>query len=59
MAGAVLMALPGIGAGGNSARGVMLIVMALVSHGVAINLARPLQQRNGALRSCGVRSASH
>jgi drug/metabolite transporter (DMT)-like permease len=49
VAGAVLMALPGIGAGGNSARGVMLIVMALVSYGVAINLARPLQQRNGAL----------
>ena len=49
VAGAVLMALPGIGAGGNSARGVMLIMMALVSYGVAINLARPLQQRNGAL----------
>jgi drug/metabolite transporter (DMT)-like permease len=49
VAGAVLMAVPGIGAGGNSARGVMLIVMALVSYGVAINLARPLQQRNGAL----------
>lgn len=49
VAGAVLMALPGIGAGGNSARGVLLIAMALVSYGVAINLARPLQQRNGAL----------
>lgn len=49
VAGAILMAIPGIGAGANSARGVMLIVMALVSYGVAINLARPLQQRNGAL----------
>lgn len=48
-AGAVLMAAPGIDAGGNSARGVLLITAALVSYGVAINLARPLQQRNGAL----------
>ena len=48
-AGVVVMAAPGIGAGGNSARGVLLITVALVSYGVAINLARPLQQRNGAL----------
>ena len=47
-AGAVLMAVPGIG-GGSSAYGVLLISAALVSYGVAINLARPLQQRNGAL----------
>lgn len=47
--GAVLMAVPGLDAGGNSARGVLLIMAALVSYGVAINLARPLQQRNGAL----------
>lgn len=47
--GAAVMALPGIGAGGNSARGVLLIAAALLSYGVAINLARPLQQRNGAL----------
>lgn len=47
--GAVLMALPGLGAGGNSMRGVLLILVALISYGVAINLARPLQQRNGAL----------
>lgn len=38
--GAVLMAVPGMGAGGNSARGVVMIVAALVSYGVAINLAR-------------------
>jgi drug/metabolite transporter (DMT)-like permease len=49
LAGAVLMAIPGLGAGGNSARGVLLITLALMSYGVAINLARPLQQRNGAL----------
>jgi drug/metabolite transporter (DMT)-like permease len=47
--GAVVMAIPGIDAGGHSARGVLLISAALVSYGVAINLARPLQQRNGAL----------
>jgi drug/metabolite transporter (DMT)-like permease len=49
LSGGALMALPGIDAGGNSARGVLLITAALVSYGVAINLARPLQQRNGAL----------
>ncbi len=47
--GAVPMAVPDLGAGGNSTRGVLLISVALVSYGVAINLARPLQQRNGAL----------
>ncbi len=49
LTGAVLMALPGLAAGRNSATGVLLIVAALVSYGVAINLARPLQQRSGAL----------
>ena len=47
--GIVLMALPGLDSGGNSARGVLLISAAIASYGVAINLARPLQQRNGAL----------
>jgi drug/metabolite transporter (DMT)-like permease len=47
--GAVLMAVPGFHAGGNSARSVLLICMALVAYGISINLARPLQQRNGAL----------
>lgn len=47
--GGVLMALPGISEGGSSLTGVLLIVAALVSYGVAANLARPLQQRNGAL----------
>jgi drug/metabolite transporter (DMT)-like permease len=52
LAGAVLMALPGLGAGDGSDRqtlGILLIVAALVSYGFAINLAAPLQQRNGAL----------
>ncbi len=54
--GAVLMALPGLGVSvgaafstSSSPLGVGLILAALMSYGVAINLARPLQQRNGAL----------
>jgi drug/metabolite transporter (DMT)-like permease len=55
--GTVLIALPNLGAGGESgassasgtALGVALIMCAMVSYGVALNLARPLQQRNGAL----------
>ena len=64
--GAVLIALPGISEGGGSgdqARGVLLIVAALISYGVAVNLARPLQQRNGALpviwRALGRRGPAH
>ncbi len=49
LAGAVLMAWPTIHEGRNSVDGVLLILAALVSYGFAINLARPLQQRNGAL----------
>jgi drug/metabolite transporter (DMT)-like permease len=59
--GAVLMALPAMGGSeGNagSAFGVGLILAALVSYGIALNVARPLQQRNGAIpviwRSLGV-----
>jgi drug/metabolite transporter (DMT)-like permease len=55
--GAVLMALPAMG-GSSSAFGVGLIMAALVSYGIALNIARPLQQRNGAIpviwRSLGV-----
>jgi drug/metabolite transporter (DMT)-like permease len=47
--GTVLLALPGLGGSGSSPLGVSLIVAALMSYGVALNLARPLQQRNGAL----------
>jgi drug/metabolite transporter (DMT)-like permease len=50
--GAVLIALPSVdGAGKTSGQtlGVALIVVALVSYGFAVNLAAPLQQRNGAL----------
>lgn len=50
--GAVLIALPGItgpGADTGHTAGVLMILVALISYGFAINLARPLQQRNGAL----------
>lgn len=47
--GAVLIALPALGRERSSATGVALIVAALASYGVAVNVARPLQQRNGAL----------
>ena len=46
--GAVVMALPAMG-GASSAFGIGLIAMALVSYGIALNVARPLQQRNGAI----------
>ena len=49
LTGALLMAWPTINEGRSSADGVLLILAALISYGVAINLARPLQQRNGAL----------
>jgi drug/metabolite transporter (DMT)-like permease len=50
--GAVLIALPGLSASGgfeDQKLGFLLIVAALCSYGVGVNLARPLQQRNGAL----------
>ena len=46
--GAVVMALPAMG-GASSAFGVGLILAALVSYGAALNIARPLQMRNGAV----------
>lgn len=47
--GAVLLAIPGFSAGRSSARGVLMILFALVCYGISLSLARPLQQRNGAL----------
>jgi drug/metabolite transporter (DMT)-like permease len=49
VSGAVLVAVPTLSEGQSSTFGVLLIVVALASYGFAINLARPLQQRNGAL----------
>jgi hypothetical protein len=49
MTGAALTALPTVGEGHSSAAGVGMILAALVSYGFALNIARPLQLRNGAL----------
>ena len=49
LTGAVLVAWPTIHEGKSSVDGVLLILAALVSYGFALNLARPLQQRYGAL----------
>jgi len=49
MLGAVFLALPSLGEGASSTVGVGMILAALVSYGFALNLARPLQQRHGAI----------
>lgn len=49
MVGVSLMAIPGLHAGQSSAACIGMIVAALVSYGVALNIATPLQRRNGAL----------
>jgi drug/metabolite transporter (DMT)-like permease len=49
MGGAILMALPSIREGHSTAAGVGMIFAALTSYGFALNIASPLQQRNGAL----------
>jgi drug/metabolite transporter (DMT)-like permease len=49
LTGAVLVAWPSLGEGRSSVDGVLLILAALVSYGFALNLARPLQMRHGAL----------
>lgn len=49
MAGTIVMGLPTLREGHSTVAGVGLILAALVSYGVALNLASPLQQRNGAL----------
>jgi drug/metabolite transporter (DMT)-like permease len=49
LAGIVLISLPTVGDGSSSALGVAMILAALASYGVALNLAIPLQQRYGGL----------
>jgi drug/metabolite transporter (DMT)-like permease len=49
VAGTVIIAWPGLGESAGSLFGIGLILAAMVSYGIALNLARPLQQRNGAL----------
>ena len=47
--GGVLMGVPTLGQGRSTTLGVLLILAALVSYGFALNIARPVQQRAGAL----------
>jgi drug/metabolite transporter (DMT)-like permease len=49
LTGAVLIALPAINEGHNSAVGVAMILAALVSYGFALSIARALQQQYGAV----------
>jgi drug/metabolite transporter (DMT)-like permease len=49
MTGVVLMALPALDEGHSSAVGIAMIVAALISYGVALSIARSLQQKHGAM----------
>ncbi|HYC33005.1 MAG TPA: DMT family transporter [Gemmatimonadales bacterium] len=49
LTGGILMGLPTLGQGSSTIFGVLLILAALVSYGLALNIARPVQQRAGAL----------
>jgi drug/metabolite transporter (DMT)-like permease len=49
LVGSVMIALPTASAGSNSAIGVAMVIAAVASYGIAINIARPLQQQHGAL----------
>jgi len=49
LAGAVLIGLPSLGEGQSTSIGVLLVLAAVISYGFALNIARPLQQRHGAL----------
>ncbi|HYK40549.1 MAG TPA: DMT family transporter [Candidatus Eremiobacteraceae bacterium] len=49
IAGTVVMGLPTLRQGHSTVAGVGMILAALASYGIALNLASPLQQRNGAL----------
>lgn len=49
LVGAVMIAVPTARAGSSSTLGVWLIIAAVTSYGIAINIARPLQMKHGAL----------
>ncbi len=49
MAGIVLLSIPALSAGRSSALGVAMILIALVSYGIALSIARSLQQKYGAV----------
>ncbi|MCU1325173.1 MAG: putative rane protein [Bryobacterales bacterium] len=47
--GAVIMALPALHEGRSSTEGVLMILAALISYGIALSIARSLQQQYGAI----------
>jgi len=47
--GAVLMAIPALNEGRSSTDGILMIIAALTSYGVALSIARSLQQKHGAM----------
>jgi drug/metabolite transporter (DMT)-like permease len=47
IAGTVLIAIPALGEGKSSMVGIVMIMSALLSYGVALNVAHPLQQKYG------------
>ena len=47
--GAVLMGLPALNEGRSSTEGVLMIMAAMVSHGIALSIARSLRQKYGAM----------
>jgi drug/metabolite transporter (DMT)-like permease len=49
LVGSVMIALPTVNAGKSSAIGVGMIIAAVASYGIALNIARPLQVKHGAL----------
>ncbi len=49
MAGTVLVALPAVSESGSSAWGIVLILIAMVSYGIALSIARALQLQYGAV----------
>lgn len=49
LSGVLMVALPNLSAGGASMDGVWLVLIAITLYGIAINVARPLQQKYGAL----------
>lgn len=49
LVGSVMIAVPTASAGSSSAIGVLMILAAVMSYGIAINIARPLQMVHGAL----------
>lgn len=49
LAGILLIGVPEANTAGTNAIGVLLVVLAVASYGVAVNIAGPLQQRHGSL----------